>query len=221
MAMNIYVCSVCGYTYDEAKGIPESGIAAGTKWEDIPHEWVCPWCGAGKSEFRLKQNEAPEKQVAVSDAVLELNSELSAYEMSILCSNLARGCEKQYLPEEASLFFELADYFKAKAEPVSGDAAELLKLVTNDLEQGLPYAQATARDQKDRGALRALTWNEKVTRIVNSLLSRYEKEGDAMLEANELYVCTVCGFVYLGNQPPELCPVCKVPSRKFEKAERS
>lgn len=46
-----YVCTVCGYVYDEAEGIPEDGIVPGTKWEDLPDDWVCPLCGVGKSEF--------------------------------------------------------------------------------------------------------------------------------------------------------------------------
>ncbi|NLC68700.1 MAG: rubredoxin [Clostridiaceae bacterium] len=46
-----YVCSVCGYVYDEAEGSPDEGIAPGTAWEDLPEDWVCPVCGAEKSEF--------------------------------------------------------------------------------------------------------------------------------------------------------------------------
>jgi rubredoxin len=49
--MDKYVCMVCGYIYDEASGIPEDGIAPGTKWEDLPEDWVCPLCGVDKSEF--------------------------------------------------------------------------------------------------------------------------------------------------------------------------
>lgn len=49
--MKKYTCSVCGYVYDEEKGDPDSGIAPGTKWEDVPDSWVCPVCGAAKSEF--------------------------------------------------------------------------------------------------------------------------------------------------------------------------
>ena len=41
-----------------------------------------------------------------------------------------------------------------------------------------------------------------------------------MLEHTGVYVCSVCGFVYVGDNPPEICPVCKVPSWKFDKAER-
>lgn len=49
--MDKYVCTVCGYVYDPAKGDPENGIAAGTAFEDIPDDWVCPICGAGKDAF--------------------------------------------------------------------------------------------------------------------------------------------------------------------------
>ena len=46
-----YVCDVCGYEYDEAVGEPEHGIQPGTKWEDIPDDFLCPICGVGKSDF--------------------------------------------------------------------------------------------------------------------------------------------------------------------------
>ena len=46
-----YRCTVCGYVYDPARGDPESGIAAGTPFEQIPDTWSCPICGAKKSEF--------------------------------------------------------------------------------------------------------------------------------------------------------------------------
>ena len=46
-----YVCNVCGYVYDEATGDEENGIAKGTKWKDIPDDFVCPLCGVGKDEF--------------------------------------------------------------------------------------------------------------------------------------------------------------------------
>jgi len=49
--MKQYVCSVCGFIYDEAAGIPEDGIAPGTLWADLSDDWVCPLCGATKSEF--------------------------------------------------------------------------------------------------------------------------------------------------------------------------
>lgn len=51
--MKKYVCTVCGYIYDPAIGDEDSGIAAGTAFEDIPDDWVCPECGVGKEDFEL------------------------------------------------------------------------------------------------------------------------------------------------------------------------
>jgi flavin reductase (DIM6/NTAB) family NADH-FMN oxidoreductase RutF/rubredoxin len=51
-AMKKYECSVCGYVYDPAEGDPDSGIAPGTAFEDLPDDWVCPICGASKDDFR-------------------------------------------------------------------------------------------------------------------------------------------------------------------------
>lgn len=48
-----YICVICGFVYDEALGWPEDGIAAGTKWEDVPENWYCPDCGASKSDFEM------------------------------------------------------------------------------------------------------------------------------------------------------------------------
>lgn len=220
--MRKYVCSVCGFIYDEAKGIPEAGIAPGTAWEALPENWVCPLCGATKAEFS-KQGE-PAKALDKRPLPVIENSddmkELSSLEVSAICTNLARGCEKQYKAEEAALFNELAGYFKAAAAPYKDPSFDkLITLVEKDLEEGLPNARATSSEAKDRGALRALTWGEKVTRILNSLLTRYQKEGEAMLQNTGVYVCTICGFIYIGDTPPDLCPVCKVPNWKFEKVE--
>ena len=44
---------VCGFTYHEADGLPEEGIAPGTRWEDIPDSWVCPDCGVTKDDFEM------------------------------------------------------------------------------------------------------------------------------------------------------------------------
>ena len=46
-----YECTVCGYIYDPAKGDPDSGIAPGTPFEDLPDDWECPECGVGKEDF--------------------------------------------------------------------------------------------------------------------------------------------------------------------------
>ena len=51
-----WVCDVCGYVYDPEVGDPDNGVAAGTAWEDVPEEWVCPLCGVGKDQFSEMYN---------------------------------------------------------------------------------------------------------------------------------------------------------------------
>ncbi len=51
--MSKWICLICGFIYDEAKGLPEEGIAPGTLWQDIPDDWSCPECGASKSDFEM------------------------------------------------------------------------------------------------------------------------------------------------------------------------
>jgi rubredoxin len=46
-----YACTVCGYVYDPSRGDPANGIQSGTAFEDLPANWVCPICGAEKTEF--------------------------------------------------------------------------------------------------------------------------------------------------------------------------
>ncbi|AEE13067.1 MULTISPECIES: rubredoxin [Porphyromonas] len=49
--MKKYVCDVCGHVYDPAEGDPDSGIAPGTPFEDLPDDWECPLCGVSKDQF--------------------------------------------------------------------------------------------------------------------------------------------------------------------------
>ena len=53
--MKSYMCQLCGLIYNEADGWPEDGIPAGTAWADVPDTWLCPECGAGKSDFEMMQ----------------------------------------------------------------------------------------------------------------------------------------------------------------------
>jgi len=51
--MQTWMCLICGWVYDEEAGAPEEGIPPGTKWEDVPPNWVCPECGARKEDFEM------------------------------------------------------------------------------------------------------------------------------------------------------------------------
>ena len=48
-----WMCLICGWVYDEAAGLPDEGIAPGTRWEDVPMNWTCPECGARKDDFEM------------------------------------------------------------------------------------------------------------------------------------------------------------------------
>lgn len=219
-----YICSICGYVYDET--------SEGTAFADLPDSWVCPLCRAAKDLFRPEKTEAapeparpdpaaagPSAHVDTDHAEEDLHK-LSAGELSALCSNLARGCEKQYKNEEAGLFREIAAYFAAVTpdEP-DGDLTHLLSLFENDLTTGYPAVQSAAQTAGDRGTQRVCVWGQKVTVILNSLVQRYQREGSAFLRNTQIWVCSVCGFAYVGDTPPELCPVCKVSAWKFDKIE--
>lgn len=209
--MKKFVCTICNYVYDEASG---------TNWDDLEDDWVCPICGASKDEFILQgeENSKPKPK----QPILETHDmkELSPLEVSALCDNLARASQKMYAFEEEARFKELSDYFKEGQAPASNPSyGKLLELVEVDLDELFPNAEQVATDTGDRGALRALTWTVKATRMLKSLLNRYEKEGNAMLENTGVYVCTICGYIYVGNELPDVCPVCKVPNWKFNKIE--
>ena len=49
----VLMCIICGWMYDEKNGSPEDGLAPGTRWEDVPEDWLCPDCGAGKEDFEM------------------------------------------------------------------------------------------------------------------------------------------------------------------------
>ena len=208
-----WVCGICGYVYDEAK----EGVA----FDALPDDWVCPLCGADKSAFSPQQppSEQPKAPPAPIHHVGDMR-QLSAGELSAVCSNLARGCEKQYKEQEAALFREIADFLSA-AQPPEADPSldKLLERIRQDLNQGYPALNAAAKAAGDRGTQRICVWGEKVTRMLESLLNRYQKDGEAFLQNTQVWVCTVCGFIYVGDSAPQLCPVCKVPAWKFEQME--
>lgn len=206
-----YVCQICGYVYDDAKEkVP---------FAELPDDWKCPLCGAAKSDFKPEAN-GDEKKVVTAIEPMEADLEkLSAGQLAALCSNLARGCEKQYKQEEADLFKQLADYFTAVVPAVNDASVEKIAKELQTDADNYAVVRATADANADRGAARVCVWGEKVTRMLSSLVNRYLNEGEAMLKDTNIWVCTTCGFVYIGDTPPELCPVCKVPDWKFEKIE--
>ena len=50
----VWQCDLCAFAYDEAKGLPDEGIAPGTRWEEIPEDWICPDCATSKRDFEMR-----------------------------------------------------------------------------------------------------------------------------------------------------------------------
>ena len=48
-----WMCLICGFIYDEAVGLPDEGLPAGTRWDQVPPHWTCPECGARKEDFEM------------------------------------------------------------------------------------------------------------------------------------------------------------------------
>lgn len=210
----IYVCTVCGFVYDQTQ--------QDKPFSELPSDWVCPWCGADKGLFEVKdasvQTTAPvvEPLAKIDDKPRSLNP----MALSALCSNLARGCEKQYNTQAQADFQALSDWFKMVSPSIDNtDTTQLLDILETDLFTNYPTLTALAKRKGDRGTQRVCVWCEKVTRILANLLRRYIDQGPSLLDSTNVWVCSVCGFVYVGDDAPELCPVCKVPSWKFDKIE--
>ena len=147
--------------------------------------------------------------------------EMTCGELAAMCTNLQKACTKQLRSEEAQLFGELASFYEqGRKKPEGQTYQDLLGAINEDLAVGYKQADSVASANKDRGSLRALVWGEKVSKLLKSLLLRYEKQKNTLLENTNVYVCEICGFVYVGEQPPALCPICKVPSFRIQAVQK-
>jgi rubrerythrin len=99
----------------------------------------------------------------------------------------------------------------------SKDFSDLSPMIADDIAKKYAAVENEATLVKDRGALRCVTWGKKVTAIHKSLLARFETQGDALLDGNQVYVCEACGFIAVASDVPQLCPICKAPASRFVK----
>ncbi len=219
--MTKYKCSICQWVYDPEIGDPKGGIEPGTPFESLPEDWRCPLCNAPKSDFfKLEDTKPSQKKVsAPSDLTHNDLKELSPAELAFICSSIALGCRRQYLDEEAALFETIAkEYLNiAPTDKIDTSFEHIAKLVTESIKKGYPEAYASAEAAKDRGAKRALTWTEGATRMLSLQLKQHLESGGANLKNTNIFVCEACGFISIGDEVPEFCPVCKVGSIKFRK----
>lgn len=206
--MKKYRCIICGYIYDEAK--------EKIKFEDLPDDWNCPLCGSPKSAFEevIEEPQKEEESIEEKQEIEEDLRSLTNEEITYICSNLAKACEKEYKEEEQNLFAELATYFEEKTKEVAStieDIKEANKQEQKDIEQAMKIAD----ENSDRGAKRVLTWATKTSSMMKIILENYEKKGLDYIKNTKIWVCDICGFIYIGEEPPKVCPVCKVPSFKI------
>ena len=140
-------------------------------------------------------------------------------ELTVICTNLRKACEKQLRSEEAALFGKLATYFSGKTEcPGQATLQEIGAVIDEELATLYPQANEQAEAAGDRGAKRALLWGEKVTRLHKSFLIRLERN-PKLLDETPVWVCESCGFLFVGAVSPAICPICKVPNIKIHKME--
>lgn len=206
--MKKYRCIICGYIYDEAK--------EKIKFEDLPDDWTCPLCGSPKSAFEevIEEPQKEEESIEEKQEIEEDLRSLTNEEITYICSNLAKACEKEYKEEEQNLFAELATYFEEKTKEVPGtieDIKEANKQEQKDIEQAMKIAD----ENSDCGAKRVLTWATKTSNMMKIILENYEKKGLDYIKNTKIWVCDICGFIYIGEEHPKVCPVCKVPSFKI------
>ncbi len=225
-----YICSMCGYIYDETAQNVNVGDTQDTKQEHISRHKVCPRCKESTMKFYPQQfdlnaqentNDLNQAYVAVENVEAHENMhKMSFAELSALCSNLAKSCERQYLFEEAQLFSTLADYYKSNTLPQpDGSVDKLLDLMEWDLAENYVNADNAAQIANDRGSKRILRWSKNVTRISDAILSRYKFQGEEFLKNSSVYICEICGYIYIGDTLPPVCPVCRVANFRIVKVE--
>lgn len=215
--MKKYRCTICGYIYDEAK--------EGIKFADLPDDWKCPLCGAPKNLFEevitdeeQNDSDATEDPVINESAENEDLRELTPAEIAYICSNLAKGAEKEYKFAEQELFNELYKHYENSVIAENGSLLDIENLFAKD-KKLIDNSYKIAEKYNDSGSKRILTWAGKTTSIIKSILENYANAGLDYLKNTKIWVCDICGFVYIGDNPPAVCPVCKVPSLKILEVE--
>jgi rubrerythrin len=145
--------------------------------------------------------------------------------LSVIFSNYAQACTKIMQPELSTLFTLLHRSLEIqaaadRAQEMEGEKSEQLLEDFQDILQAdrsrYEEGEREALESGDRGALRNFTWGKKVTAIQSALIKRFHKSGGGLLKENErLFVCQACGFVGIGVEAPDSCPVCKAPQSRF------
>lgn len=147
-----------------------------------------------------------------------VDARYSAQSMAAICSNMVKACEKQMRTTEMELFKKLQSYYEKRVDSIEPEGfSDLSGYINDDVATRYEELSDRASAGGDRGSLRCMTWGKKVTSIHKSVLARYEKQGESLLEGNTLHVCEACGFIAIAPSVPPMCPICKAPASRFMK----
>lgn len=119
--MKKWQCIICGFIYDEAEGWPEDGIAPGTRWEDVPADWMCPDCGVSKAEFEMLEIEAD----AEHDSDTSVAADAAQRDIVIVGSGLAGytlAREVRKLDRDTPLTIVTGDDGRSYSKPMLSNA---------------------------------------------------------------------------------------------------
>ena len=159
------------------------------------------------------------------DRVLQRDSQPLTV-VSLIFSNYEQSSEKLKRPHLTKLFNLLSRSFEIQArnqhsqggkqKPVDQLLGGFQDLLQEDLKTNYSSEEKSAEEAKNRGVLRNVTWGRKVTTIQSSLIKRFLKsEGTIVKENQKIFLCEACGFIGVGDSPPDVCPICKAPSMRF------
>ena len=211
----VYECSVCGYLYDPAVGDPEHGIPAGTPFDELPPEWVCPVCGAGRELF-IKSGIAASPTVAPSPKPAKeyQSQDIIVYWYPQDCSHAGK------------CWGELPEVFDLNKRPwvnLSGSTAEAIirtidKCPSRALQYSLPEgssidpSMARGPGSKDYKIDSAAAGRIRVIRdgplLVEGPNRVYDASGNLIKEADRLVLCR-CGK----TKNPPFCDGAHIPGR--------
>ncbi len=137
-------------------------------------------------------------------------------ELALISSNLAKSAEKQRNDEVSTLLTHLSNFFEENSPKKEDFSVEtLLTQISKDIQDLYPAVSHESELYGNRGSLRCVTWGKKVSAIHKSILTRYEKQKEALFEGKEIWVCEACGYIAISQEVPTICPICKAPSSRF------
>ena len=118
------------------------------------------------------------------------------------------------MEEEKDLFKELSKYYEELESDKTGSLDDVINMVNSDINS-FSKAMEVFSKYDDRGAKRVVNWASKSTNIMKVIIDTYKEKGIDYIKNNKIWVCDICGFIYVGDNPPKVCPVCRVPSVKI------